>query len=178
MFNPLIRILTKSPASALESVLHALFLPTPFKLAQSDAVERENTNEDGTAGQRRTPDEIEVLKPGALYAECAVVPLRVPPAPAPPSTDGADNDKPKEKDGKEEEDDGELGGVGLGQAVWEEYEVLLKEWEKSAKEDEERAEKERLEREERDKEERERVERGTRRASTPPTVDPDAATSA
>lgn len=103
------------------------------------------------------------------------MPLRVPPAPVPPSTDGADNEKPKDDKVKEEEDDGELGGVGLGQAVWEEYEVLLKDWEKSAKEDEERAEKERVERE---KEERERVERGTRRASTPPTVDPDATTSA
>ena len=68
ILNPVIRVLTKSPASALETVLHALFLPTPFKLAQSDAVERQSTNEHGTAtpGPRRTPDEIEVLKPGAL----------------------------------------------------------------------------------------------------------------
>lgn len=175
VLNPLIRILTKSPQSALETVLHALFLPTPFKLAQSDAVERENVDEDGTpgSGPRRTPDEIEVLKPGALYAECAVVPLRVPPAPPPPETDGAE--KAEKKNETEEEDDGELGGVMLGQAVWEEYEGLLKEWEKRAKEEEERHEREEKEREER---EREREERGRRRASTPPTVDSDAVTSA
>lgn len=107
------------------------------------------------------------------------MPLRIPPAPSPPSTDGAETDKPKEKGGKqEEEDDGELGGVGLGQAVWEEYEGLLKEWEKSVKDEEEREERLEKEREEIEREVREREERGRRRASTPPTVDPDATTSA
>ncbi len=60
------RILTKSPNSTLQSTLHALFLPTPFKyvsFAPDDP-------------QKRAPEE--VLKPGALYAECAVAPIRIP----------------------------------------------------------------------------------------------------
>jgi hypothetical protein len=70
-----------------------------------------------------------VLKPGALYAECAVVPVRVTVTPVPPA-----KDKPKGKDkdtqGVDEmrPDDGELGGVALGMEVWDDYERQLKMW--------------------------------------------------
>lgn len=102
LLQPLLRLLTKSTTSAIQSVLHVLFLPTPFK---SNA--RQGTD---------TPEE--VLKAGALYRECAVVNLRIP---SPVVADAANEQVP---------DDGELGGVHLGQAVWEDLEGALKEWEK------------------------------------------------
>ncbi|KAG2118207.1 uncharacterized protein F5147DRAFT_670472 [Suillus discolor] len=100
-FNLFLRLLTKSTTSAIQSVLHVLFLPTPFK---SNA--RQGTD---------APEE--VLKAGAVYRECAVVNLRIP---SPATADAADAQVP---------DDGELGGVHLGQAVWEGLEGALKEWE-------------------------------------------------
>ncbi|KAI0061198.1 hypothetical protein BV25DRAFT_1827074 [Artomyces pyxidatus] len=134
LLNPFLRILTKSPTSALQSVLHALFLPTPFKVLAAvppDEPERPNLSE-----------EEEVLKPGALYTECAVVRLRVPPAPAPPETDGASDVKEKSRtDTTKKDDDGELGGEVLGTLVWEEYERELKAWEARV-EEEERAQRE------------------------------------
>ncbi|KAK7043435.1 hypothetical protein R3P38DRAFT_3177807 [Favolaschia claudopus] len=74
----------------------------------------------------------EALKPGALYAECAVVKLDI----ARGYLDLVD-DKEKEwagenmegKQGKEIPDDGELGGERAGRAVWEAYEVGVREWE-------------------------------------------------
>lgn len=102
LLQPFLRLLTKSTTSAIQSVLHVLFLPTPFK---SNA--RQGTD---------APEE--VLKAGALYRECAVVNLRIQ---SPATADAADAQVP---------DDGELGGVHLGQAVWEGLEGALKEWEK------------------------------------------------
>lgn len=102
LFQPFLRLLTKSTTSAVQSVLHVLFLPTPFKSAP-----RQGTD---------APEE--VLKAGALYRECAVVNLRIP---SPATADAGDAQIP---------DDGELGGVHLGQAVWEGFESALKEWEK------------------------------------------------
>ncbi|KAG1740821.1 uncharacterized protein EDB91DRAFT_1131628 [Suillus paluster] len=99
LLQPLLRLLTKSTASAVQSILHVLFLPTPFK----------------STARQGTDNPEEVLKAGALYRECAVVNLRI------PSPATADAEVP---------DDGELGGVHLGQAVWESFEGALKEWEK------------------------------------------------
>jgi hypothetical protein len=111
VLSPLLRILTKSPASALQSTLHALFLPTPFKSL--------TTSPDDP--KKRAPEE--VLKPGALYAECAVVPVRVRESAAPVPAEGG-------KDTNEAwRDDGELGGVALGMRVWDDYERELKVWE-------------------------------------------------
>jgi hypothetical protein len=101
--------------------LHALFLPTPFKylsFAPDDP-------------QKRAPEE--VLKPGALYAECAVAPIRIPKTTlAPPSaeekTDGGGDGKTSDG-GTTTPDDGELGGMGLGMEVWDDYERELKVWE-------------------------------------------------
>lgn len=98
---PLLRLLTKSQTATVQSILHVLFLPTPFK----------NTHFAENASE-------EVLKAGALYRECAVVQVRIPGTPS-ESEDGA------------MPDDRELGGVHLGQSVWEAFEVALKEWEKT-----------------------------------------------
>lgn len=109
--QPFLRLVTKSTTSAMQSVLHVLFLPTPFK----------------SNARQGTDDPEEVLKAGALYRECAVVNLRVP---NPVTADATDAQVP---------DDGELGGVHLGQAVWEGLESALKEWEKASPQDNEKA---------------------------------------
>lgn len=117
LLNPLLRILTKSPNSTLQSTLHALFLPTPFKYLAS-------TSDDT---RKRTPEE--VLKPGALYAECAVVPLHIPVTSIPAEDNGQGKDRETRRDGSPPHDDGELGGVALGTQVWDDYERELKAWE-------------------------------------------------
>ena len=107
---------------AMQSVLHALFLPTPFKIPVQPT---------------QVPDAMpeEVLKPGALYRECAVVTLKVsvPEKLALSADPKASSSKGKEK--AEEEvleipDDGEYGGEVAGRLVWESYEEALKVWEK------------------------------------------------
>ena len=119
LLNPLIRILTKSPTSTLQSTFHALFLPTPFKYLASTPDE----------ARKRAPEE--VLKPGALYAECAVVPIHLPVTPIPSAEDKAKGGKNKDTLGGNEArpEDGELGGVALGMQVWDDYEQELKAWE-------------------------------------------------
>ena len=109
-------------------MLHGLFLPTPFKS------EARNNNE---------TDEltIEVLRPGALYADCSVV--KVTPHAQPPkeipSKDGEgkrakgkgkQKDVPSDKSGALP-DDGEMGGEPLGRQVWENFEAALRVWEES-----------------------------------------------
>jgi hypothetical protein len=123
LFNPVFRILTKSPSSTLQSTLHALFLPTPFKFltAAPDDV------------RKRAPEE--VLKPGALYAECAVVPVHIPASSIPRAGGSSEEDKDKEQErsngDSSQPDDGELGGVALGMQVWDDYERELKVWDEA-----------------------------------------------
>ncbi|KIM76579.1 hypothetical protein PILCRDRAFT_826151 [Piloderma croceum F 1598] len=127
LLQPLFRLLLKSPTAALQSVLHVLFLPTPFKSTPKSRPDSKKspTEEDAL------PEEI--LKPGALYRECAVVKLWVPRSvdpladvPTAPSNKGKGEDKEKEKP---HDDDGELGGEVTGRLVWESFEKALKEWE-------------------------------------------------
>jgi len=108
-----LRLSTKSQMATVQSILHVLFLPTPFKSSPTPAV---------TTSTENAPEEI--LKAGALYRECAVVQVRI------PTPDGTPSESEEEKDGAMPED-GELGGVHLGQSVWESFEVALKEWEKT-----------------------------------------------
>ncbi|KAI0250928.1 hypothetical protein BJV78DRAFT_1127092 [Lactifluus subvellereus] len=118
LLNPLFRLLTKSPKAALQCTLHALFLPTPFKYLEI------------ADGPRKRAEE--VLKPGALYAECAVVPVRMPaPATSPAEDKKSQGGKETKADDGEpaRPDDGELGGVALGMQVWDDYERELKVWE-------------------------------------------------
>lgn len=96
----------------MQSILHVLFLPTPFKSSQPPAARTSTEN---------LPEE--VLKAGALYRECAVAHVRIPTSNDTPSTDDGQKDGPIP-------DDGELGGVHLGQSIWESFEVALREWEK------------------------------------------------
>ncbi|KAJ7093390.1 hypothetical protein B0H15DRAFT_938408 [Mycena belliarum] len=126
---PLLLLLTKSAAASIQSVLHVLFLPTPFKAGVAEGLT-------GPGAEKG-----ELLKPGALYAECAVVRVRVG-----AQTPGEEEEETEEKTQKEEEekaedekagegegealpDDGELGGERAGRAVWEAYEAGLKAWE-------------------------------------------------
>ena len=155
LFLPLM-LLTKTSESALQTVLHSLFLPTPLKRAQlkvdaaaDDEVRKaqaqaraEAEAETAPAGQpepgkARRPARIanvEVLKPGALYRECAVVQFDVPRPPAPLAELKESKGEEKSKVESILEDDGEFGGEAVGRAVWEWYEVRLKEWEARDKE--------------------------------------------
>ncbi|TBU26758.1 hypothetical protein BD311DRAFT_725556 [Dichomitus squalens] len=151
LFLPLF-LFTKSSESALQTVLHCLFLPTPLKRAQlkvdaaadeelrktqaeaAGSADASESTAETRARRATTIANVEVLKPGALYRECAVVRLDVPwPAILPSAA----------KEGKKSvaedilEDDGEFGGEAVGRAVWEWYEARLKEWEAKDKEREE-----------------------------------------
>ena len=109
-------------------MLHGLFLPTPFKSETHNKAETDELT-------------VEVLKPGALYADCSVV--RVTPGAHPskqtPSKDGQGKvamEKGKQTDKAEGKsgilpDDGEMGGESLGRQVWENFEAALRAWEKS-----------------------------------------------
>jgi hypothetical protein len=134
---------------ATQTVLHALFLPTPFKraLAHIATATNSSSGEPHASGvDRETNAFTEVVKPGALYRECSVVTLKVAPLPEAPAAtpnreDGvkrkptaAGKGKGKDsKDGSQDdleiEDDGEYGGEGVGRVVWEWYETRLKAWE-------------------------------------------------
>lgn len=145
---------------AMQSVLHALFLPTPLKQALAHAYAATDPSSQPAEGSKtkstdeaKTKEDLftEVLKPGALYRECAVVTPFVPPLPPPPEglsekqAEEKSATKPGEKksqtgrDNKEAEenivieDDGELGGESVGRVVWEWYERRLKAWEASEK---------------------------------------------
>ncbi|KZV91725.1 hypothetical protein EXIGLDRAFT_836931 [Exidia glandulosa HHB12029] len=83
LLQPLLRIFAKTPNAAIQSVLHALFAPR----SAAPVIGKEEA--------------VEVLVPGALYADCAVVPF-------PPDADVHDPAK--------------------GVAVWEELELALKAW--------------------------------------------------
>ncbi|TEB37960.1 hypothetical protein FA13DRAFT_1751820 [Coprinellus micaceus] len=145
LLQPFLRIFTKSPSSAVQSVLHALFLPTAFKSVPSDTTDEDAVVKKTGGNKLRFR---EVLKPGALYGECAVVSLDVP-APPPSATatpqPGTSKTKAKASEGKtksakeggqeeviEIEDDGEYGGEDVGRRVWEAYEGALKVWEGEA----------------------------------------------
>ena len=141
---PIIFVTTKHAKAAVESVLHVLFLPTPLKraIAHLNATVNPSSSSDGSVpkpDERSVPEE--VLKPGALYRECAVVQLKVF---SPPEIDQVrDEKKSKRQNSKKTQDlkasdgedattladDGEFGGEQLGRIVWEWYENRLKVWE-------------------------------------------------
>ncbi len=66
---PVLYMFAKSSSSAIQSILHALFVPTPFK--------RVVTAGEGTKGPLEDSLPEEVLKPGALYTNCSAVLLGV-----------------------------------------------------------------------------------------------------
>jgi hypothetical protein len=119
ILQPLLRVFTKSSNSTLQTVLHTLFLPTPFKSGPRPLAQDELATE--------------ILKPGSLYADCSVVNLDLQHI----ALDGKESTgKEKASTGKEKasmnvkpHDDGELGGEALGRRVWENFEQALKVWE-------------------------------------------------
>ncbi|KAG5636038.1 hypothetical protein H0H81_009311 [Sphagnurus paluster] len=131
LLQPVLQILTKSPIASVQTVLHALFLPTPFKVLPSASKRSEKLK--GPLDDASTDMPEEVLKPGALYAECAIVRLKVPAPADPQASEPKPKGKAKSETGLEEvleiPDDGELGGEVMGRLVWEAYEDALKAWE-------------------------------------------------
>ncbi|KAG6918267.1 hypothetical protein DXG01_015641 [Tephrocybe rancida] len=132
LLQPLLWLLTKSPTASVQTVLHALFLPTPFKVLPKTAPTGPTGK--GTpidASVTEMPEE--VLKPGALYAECAVVRLKLPTPTDPLVANEKSQKKGKGKQGLDEvleiPDDAEYGGEVMGRLVWEAYEDALKAWE-------------------------------------------------
>jgi len=128
LLQPILRVLVKSPNAALQSILHVLFLPTPFKASPAKPAAATGPIENDTLPE-------EILKPGALYRECAVVHLHVPSPPDPfKDIPMSNKGKGKENEGGSGQglaDDGELGGEVAGRLVWESFEKALKEWEKT-----------------------------------------------
>jgi hypothetical protein len=61
------------------------------------------------------------------------VPIRMPAALAPPAEEKTDSSRNGKAPGggAAQQDDGELGGMGLGMEVWDDYERELKVWEAS-----------------------------------------------
>lgn len=95
-------------------MLHVLLLPTPFKKTTQ-------TSDANTSSFNKGPSQ-EVLRPGALYRECAIVNVQIP-------TPGGMT--PGHGDHKDAMADGEFGGVTIGQSVWEAFEAGLRDWEKT-----------------------------------------------
>ena len=127
LLQPLLIVFTKSSTAALQSVLHVLFLPTPFK-SRSQKLASTTSTTDGKGKSIADLIPEEVLKPGALYSECAVVHLKV----ALPELPDESKDEPQKVGGQEGivvSDDGELGGELAGRLVWEAFEEELKRWE-------------------------------------------------
>ncbi|KAF8910105.1 hypothetical protein CPB84DRAFT_1764622 [Gymnopilus junonius] len=134
-FQPLLRILTKTPAAAMQTILHVLFLPTPFKLLAATKAAKDKTPKDALDASSFDMLE-EVLLPGALYADCSAVKLTEKDRQMQAEAAKAKAKGKKEDQGSLEEevldivDDGEYGGELAGRLIWEEYEVALKVWEK------------------------------------------------
>lgn len=138
LIQPVLWFLTKSPKAAMQTVLHALFLPTPFKVASGLASTSSTAAYKVERPTSDTPEEI--LKPGALYAECAVVKLKVPclNSSLPDMTEKKDtaSRNVEVKGGTKSEvlsipEDYEFGGEATGRSIWEAYEAALKAWEKA-----------------------------------------------
>ncbi|KAF5367028.1 hypothetical protein D9758_004014 [Tetrapyrgos nigripes] len=140
-----LRIFTKSPVSSIRTILHALFLPTPFKTVFSTSTSSSVPSSSSTpsdTSEAASPDfsPIEVLKPGALYAECAVLHLNIPIPKDKQASSTSISEKKTPGHGKEKEeetmdlpDDREYGGEEVGRKVWEAYEGALKVWQGLAK---------------------------------------------
>ncbi|EJD08240.1 uncharacterized protein FOMMEDRAFT_75011 [Fomitiporia mediterranea MF3/22] len=112
LLQPLLRIFAKAPSHAVQSVLHALFLPTPFKFASIPAKENQDSADNH-------PSE-EALKPGALYADCSIVGIDL------RNRDQIPDDEKEAASKAKIVDDGEYGGEALGRFVWESFEESLK----------------------------------------------------
>ena len=149
------RVFTKSPTAAIQSILHVLFLPTPFKLLSQTTFVSTSASKSTSAPSASTKTGLpqgpidaslldipeEVLVSGVLYANCAVVvnlPVKLDNSDlqtqvtgeVESGTDSESMDKGKERrEVIDIPDDGEYGGELAGRLVWEAYEAGLKVWE-------------------------------------------------
>jgi hypothetical protein len=155
--QPFLWVFTKSPTAAIQSILHVLFLPTPFKLlsqttfvstSTSNSTPSASTSNANKTNQAQGPIDTslldmpeEVLVPGALYADCAVVvnlTVKLDNSnvqtqandKVQPGAETSMNEEGSRRDVIELSDDGEYGGELAGRLVWEAYEAGLKVWER------------------------------------------------
>ncbi|PPR01923.1 hypothetical protein CVT24_001262 [Panaeolus cyanescens] len=148
--HPFLRIFSKTPTSAIQTVLHALCLPTPFKvLSQTNINSKDKKEAPSPIDTSQLDMPIEVLRPGALYRECAMVKLNIQVSAELQQREQelkAERSKSKGKEKQKKDpkssaplqeevldiaDDGEYGGELAGRLVWEKYEESLKTWEKN-----------------------------------------------
>ena len=137
LFLPLLHLLTKTPTSALQSVVHALCvskprtrrrIPVPEDVAQLPQESRPQVLPQNGNGARTTEEE-EVLVPGALYADCSVVRLNL------RVSKSASVDTENQGQGEDPEPfELRLGNEPLGRSVWEALEDGVKIWEQREKE--------------------------------------------
>jgi hypothetical protein len=73
----------------------------------------------------------EVLIPGQLYSECAVVKLSIREPPPTKMSENEDKASESKKPGNQADSPSNLGGETVGREVWECYEAALKVWEAS-----------------------------------------------
>jgi len=108
---PLLLLVAKSSYSAMQTVLHVLFVPTQAKLRASELSDPQH---------KVTEDDVKCLVPGGLYANCGVVRVDLP-------VSISSSETGKSRDGKEA-DQGESPADVLGRGVWETMEREVKEW--------------------------------------------------
>ncbi|KAF5356462.1 hypothetical protein D9757_012467 [Collybiopsis confluens] len=127
---PILHLFTKSSVAAVQSVLHALFLPTPFKLLSQKTENPTKRKDQAQDSVIDTTTPTEVLKP----VEGSVSSPAVPDDTATKKSSGKKREKPsagEEIESIDLPDDGELGGELAGRQVWEAFESTLKAWEKA-----------------------------------------------
>lgn len=160
--------------AAIQTVLHVLFLPTPFKILTQVTNTKDPKTPQGPFDATKLEIPEEVLRPGSLYAECATVKLKVnipeelieedkKLRESKMSSEDKHKHKGKGKENEEKErvslqeevldieDDGEYGGELAGRLVWESYERALRVWEKETPPTERDREREREDTEEKAK---------------------------
>ncbi|EDR05399.1 uncharacterized protein LACBIDRAFT_329677 [Laccaria bicolor S238N-H82] len=99
LLQPVLRIFFKSPERATQSALHALFLPTPFKVPVQLTQVPDAMPEKG-------------LKPGTLYRECAVATLQASVPEKLALSDPKASSSPKATEGNAGEEVLEIPGAG------------------------------------------------------------------
>jgi hypothetical protein len=113
LFFPLFFLYTKSSFSAIQTILHVLFVPTRAKYRFSEMPSE--GHQESTEVLART------LRPGALYANCRVVRVALP---IPPVSEKDARSGEEGKKGAPEESPADT----LGRRVWEMMEKELKVW--------------------------------------------------
>jgi len=122
-------VLAKTPAAALQSVLHVLCAPKPVTRRLAPLAKDPSQPPAFRPAFRpvRQPASEEVLVPGALYTDCSVVRLTLRVPETIPYRDK------EQLPGNTEQFDLGLGDEPIGRAVWEALEVGVRIWERREK---------------------------------------------